>query len=241
MGGGKTLASAKSRLAGAPRRASSQTSSDTQSAPPALLFGPIAPCERVVDCVVQISTMSRHTYAFTARPGLPPGAARAVAGGADAAAAAASRRCARQRVLLAVAVPRAGDGRRGALRRRRRRQVLRRRALRRAGGPRALAGARRVLSAGRLRRGVLRGGTAVPSRNGHGPPRRPLRGRVRPHQWQRRPAVAAPPQAAAATAVGASSAAPAATASSGCPATASSAAAVAADGSGASAWAAQAG
>ncbi len=123
-----------------------------------------------------------------------------------------------------------------ARRRRRRRQVLRRRALRRAGGPRALAGARRVLSAGRLRRGVLRGGPAVPSRDGHGPPRRPLRGRVRPHQWRRRSAVAAPPQAAAATAAGASSAAPAATASSGCPATASSAAAaVAAAGSGASA------
>ena len=75
------------------------------------------------------------------------------------------------------------------------------------------------------------------SRDGRAvPPRRPLRGRVRPHQWRRRPAVAAPPQAAATTAAGASSAAPAATASSGCPATASSAAAaVAAEGSGASA------
>ena len=33
-----------------------QTSSDTQNAPSALLFGPTTPCERVVDCVVQISS-----------------------------------------------------------------------------------------------------------------------------------------------------------------------------------------
>ena len=171
-----------------------------------------------------------------ARPGLPPRAARP-AGGADAAAAVASRRRARQRLLLGVEAEHPGDGRRGARRRLRGRRVLRWRARRRAGGPGALAGARRVLCAGRSRRGVLRGGPAVPSRDGRAvPPRRPLRGRVRPHQWRRRPAVAAPPQAAATTAAGASSAAPAATASSGCPATASSAAAaVAAEGSGASA------
>ena len=89
---------------------------------------------------------------------------------------------------------------------------------------------------GALALAVARRGPAVPSRDGRAVPRRPLRGRVRPHQWRRRPAVAAPPQAAATTAAGASSAAPAATASSGCPATASSAAAaVAAEGSGASA------